>query len=52
MIKLNGEKMLDDIVPAYEAACQKHGQPKQLGEDLICDAGVYLASSKEEATAS
>ena len=28
---------------------QKHGRPKQLGEDMIWGAGVYLADSKEEA---
>ena len=49
MITLNGEKILDDVVRAYHAACQKHGQPKQLGEDMIWGAGVYLADSKEEA---
>jgi alkanesulfonate monooxygenase SsuD/methylene tetrahydromethanopterin reductase-like flavin-dependent oxidoreductase (luciferase family) len=49
MITLNGEKILDDVVRAYHAACQKHGQQKQLGEDMIWGAGVYLADSKEEA---
>jgi len=49
MITLNGEKILDDVVRAYHAACEKHGRPKQLGEDMIWGAGVYLADSKEEA---
>src|SRR5205823_4405472 len=33
MITLNGEKILDDVVRAYHAACLKHGRQKQLGED-------------------
>src|SRR4249920_2515121 len=49
MVTLNGEKILDDVVCAYHAACQKHGQKKQLGEDMIWGAGVYLADSKAEA---
>ena len=49
MVTLNGEKILDDVVRAYHAACQKHGRPKQLGEDVIWGAGVYLADSKAEA---
>ena len=49
MITLNGEKILDDVVRAYHAACDKHGRPKQLGEDMIWGAGVYLADSKAEA---
>jgi alkanesulfonate monooxygenase SsuD/methylene tetrahydromethanopterin reductase-like flavin-dependent oxidoreductase (luciferase family) len=49
MVTLNGEKILDDVVRAYHAACAKHGRPKQLGEDMIWGAGVYLADSREEA---
>jgi hypothetical protein len=49
MVTLNGEKILDDVVRAYHAACQKRGQNKQLGEDMIWGAGVYLADSREEA---
>src|SRR5262249_7874154 len=49
MITLNGEKILDDVVRAYHAACHKHGRPKQLGEDMIWGAGVYLADSHAEA---
>jgi alkanesulfonate monooxygenase SsuD/methylene tetrahydromethanopterin reductase-like flavin-dependent oxidoreductase (luciferase family) len=49
MVTLNGEKILDDVVRAYHTACLKHGQKKQLGEDMIWGAGVYLASSREEA---
>jgi len=49
MVTLNGEKILDDVVRAYHAACLKHGQKKQLGEDVIWGAGVYLANSRDEA---
>jgi alkanesulfonate monooxygenase SsuD/methylene tetrahydromethanopterin reductase-like flavin-dependent oxidoreductase (luciferase family) len=49
MVTLNGEKILDDVVRAYQAACAKHGRNKQLGEDMIWGAGVYLAGSREEA---
>lgn len=49
MVTLNGEKILDDVVRAYHAACVKHGRRKLLGEDVIWGAGVYLADSAEEA---
>ena len=49
MVTLNGEKILDDVVRAYHAACLKHGRQKQLGEDVIWGAGVYLAGSRDEA---
>jgi alkanesulfonate monooxygenase SsuD/methylene tetrahydromethanopterin reductase-like flavin-dependent oxidoreductase (luciferase family) len=49
MVTLNGEKILDDVVRAYHAACLKHGRNKKLGEDVIWGAGVYLANSREEA---
>src|SRR5579864_7097493 len=49
MVTLNGEKILDDVVRAFHAACVKRGQNKQLGQDMICGAGVYLAGSREEA---
>jgi alkanesulfonate monooxygenase SsuD/methylene tetrahydromethanopterin reductase-like flavin-dependent oxidoreductase (luciferase family) len=49
MVTLNGEKILDDVVRAYHAACLKHGRQKQLGEDMIWGAGVYLAGSEAEA---
>ena len=35
MVTLNGEKILDDVVRAYHAACAKHGREKKLGEDMI-----------------
>jgi alkanesulfonate monooxygenase SsuD/methylene tetrahydromethanopterin reductase-like flavin-dependent oxidoreductase (luciferase family) len=35
MVTLNGEKILDDVIRAYHAACAKHGQNKKLGEDVI-----------------
>jgi alkanesulfonate monooxygenase SsuD/methylene tetrahydromethanopterin reductase-like flavin-dependent oxidoreductase (luciferase family) len=49
MVTLNGEKILDDVVRAYQAACDRHGREKRLGEDMIWGAGVYLAGSREEA---
>ena len=49
MVTLNGEKILDDVVRAYHDACHRHGRPKQLGEDMIWGAGVYLADSQDEA---
>jgi alkanesulfonate monooxygenase SsuD/methylene tetrahydromethanopterin reductase-like flavin-dependent oxidoreductase (luciferase family) len=49
MVTLNGEKILDDVVRAYQAACAKVGRVKQLGEDMIWGAGIYLANSAEEA---
>jgi alkanesulfonate monooxygenase SsuD/methylene tetrahydromethanopterin reductase-like flavin-dependent oxidoreductase (luciferase family) len=49
MVTLNGEKILDDVVRAYHDACAWHGRPKQLGEDMIWGAGLYLADSQEEA---
>ena len=49
MVTLNGEKILDDVLRAYHAACLKHGRNKQLGEDVIWGAGLYLADSCEEA---
>jgi alkanesulfonate monooxygenase SsuD/methylene tetrahydromethanopterin reductase-like flavin-dependent oxidoreductase (luciferase family) len=49
MVVLNGEKILDDVVRAYHEACVKYGQQKQLGEDLVWGAGLYLAKDQEEA---
>jgi hypothetical protein len=49
MVDLNGEKILDDSVRAYQAACAKYGRQKQLGEDMIWGAGLYIAASQEEA---
>ena len=49
MVTLNGEKILDDVVRAYQAACAKVGRVKQLGEDMIWGAGIYLANTAEEA---
>jgi alkanesulfonate monooxygenase SsuD/methylene tetrahydromethanopterin reductase-like flavin-dependent oxidoreductase (luciferase family) len=49
MVTLNGEKILDDVVRAYQAACARHGQEKQLGQDMIWGTGLYLARSQEEA---
>jgi alkanesulfonate monooxygenase SsuD/methylene tetrahydromethanopterin reductase-like flavin-dependent oxidoreductase (luciferase family) len=49
MVTLNGEKILDDVVRAYQAACAKAGRVKQLGQDMIWGAGIYLANTAEEA---
>jgi alkanesulfonate monooxygenase SsuD/methylene tetrahydromethanopterin reductase-like flavin-dependent oxidoreductase (luciferase family) len=49
MVTLNGEKILDDVVRAYHAAGARHGRVKQLGEDMIWGAGLYLADTQEEA---
>ena len=49
MVTLNGEKILDDVVRAYQDACARHGQQKQLGQDMIWGTGLYLAASQEEA---
>ncbi|HEY7246380.1 MAG TPA: LLM class flavin-dependent oxidoreductase [Xanthobacteraceae bacterium] len=49
MVTLNGEKILDDVVRGYHAACHRHGRHTQLGEDMIWGAGVYLAQNREEA---
>ena len=49
MVTLNGEKILDDVVRAYHAACAKVGRAKQLGQDMIWGAGIYLADTVEEA---
>jgi alkanesulfonate monooxygenase SsuD/methylene tetrahydromethanopterin reductase-like flavin-dependent oxidoreductase (luciferase family) len=49
MVTLNGEKILDDVARAYQAACARHGRQKQLGEDLCWGVGLYLADTKEEA---
>src|SRR5712691_10205890 len=51
MVTLNGAKILDDVVRAYHAACERHGRKKQLGEDMIWGAGIYLADNEEEALA-
>jgi alkanesulfonate monooxygenase SsuD/methylene tetrahydromethanopterin reductase-like flavin-dependent oxidoreductase (luciferase family) len=49
MVTLNGEKILDQVLRQYQAACQRHGHPKQLGEDVCWGAGIYLAPTQEEA---
>ena len=49
MVTLNGEKILDDVLKAYRDACAKYGRQKQLGEDMIWGAGLYLADTPEEA---
>ena len=46
MVTLNGQKILDDVVRAYHAACERHGRHKLLGEDMIWGAGIYLADNE------
>jgi alkanesulfonate monooxygenase SsuD/methylene tetrahydromethanopterin reductase-like flavin-dependent oxidoreductase (luciferase family) len=49
MVTLNGEKILDQVVRQYHQSCLEHGHPKELGEDVMWGAGVYLADTQEEA---
>ena len=49
MVTLNGERILDDVLRAYRDAFGARGRSKQLGEDVIWGAGVYLADSEAEA---
>ena len=48
MVTLNGEKILDDVICAYDE-CIEYGHNNKLGEDMIWGAGIYLADSREEA---
>jgi alkanesulfonate monooxygenase SsuD/methylene tetrahydromethanopterin reductase-like flavin-dependent oxidoreductase (luciferase family) len=49
MVVLNGEKILDDVIRAYHEACARYGRQKQLGQDMVWGAGLYLAKDQEEA---
>ncbi len=49
MVTLNGEKILDDVIRAYQQAFARRGQDKLLGQDMIWGAGLYLAESQEAA---
>jgi alkanesulfonate monooxygenase SsuD/methylene tetrahydromethanopterin reductase-like flavin-dependent oxidoreductase (luciferase family) len=49
MVVLNGEKILDDVIRAYHEACVRYGREKQLGQDMVWGAGLYLAKDQEEA---
>jgi hypothetical protein len=49
MVTLNGEKILDEVMCQYRDAYARLGVQKQLGQDVIWGAGVYLAESQEEA---
>jgi alkanesulfonate monooxygenase SsuD/methylene tetrahydromethanopterin reductase-like flavin-dependent oxidoreductase (luciferase family) len=49
MVTLNGEKILDDVIRAYQASCARAGRQKALGQDICWGAGVYLADTVEEA---
>ena len=50
MVTLNGEKILDDVVRAYQDGVReaRPGRSK-LGQDMIWGTGLYLAGSQEEA---
>jgi alkanesulfonate monooxygenase SsuD/methylene tetrahydromethanopterin reductase-like flavin-dependent oxidoreductase (luciferase family) len=50
MVTLNGEKILDDVIRAYQTACARVGRQKTLGQDVCWGAGVYLADTVDEAT--
>ena len=49
MVTLNGEKILDDVVRAFHAGLPAARPARQLGEDMVWGAGIYLADSQEEA---
>ena len=49
MVTLNGERILDQVIRQYQAACLRHGHQKELGEDVCWGAGIYLAPTEEEA---
>jgi alkanesulfonate monooxygenase SsuD/methylene tetrahydromethanopterin reductase-like flavin-dependent oxidoreductase (luciferase family) len=49
MVTLNGERLLDEVLRAYQAACERHGRHKMLGQDMVWGAGLYLARTEEEA---
>jgi len=49
MVVLNGEKILDDVIRAYHQACAGYGREKQLGQDMVWGAGLYLAKDQEGA---
>jgi alkanesulfonate monooxygenase SsuD/methylene tetrahydromethanopterin reductase-like flavin-dependent oxidoreductase (luciferase family) len=48
-VTFNGERILDGVLHAYQAAFRARGRDKKLGEDVIWGAGVYLADSEAEA---
>jgi hypothetical protein len=44
MVTLDDEKILDDVIRAFHAACYKHGRPIALGEDpRRAGAGALIA---------
>ena len=49
MVTLNGEKILDDVLRAYQEAFAKTGVQKKLGQDIVWGAGVYLGTNQAEA---
>jgi alkanesulfonate monooxygenase SsuD/methylene tetrahydromethanopterin reductase-like flavin-dependent oxidoreductase (luciferase family) len=49
MVTFNGERILDGVLRGYRDAFLARGRDKQLGEDVIWGAGVYLADNEAEA---
>ncbi len=46
MVTLNGEKILDDVVRGFHAACVRHGRATQLGHDMIWGQGSILPTAR------
>lgn len=49
MVALCGEKVLEQMLTAYQEACAHYGRPKRPGDDVCWGVGVYLADTVEEA---
>ena len=49
MVTLNGEKILDDVVRAYQEACAKYGQAEEAGAGHDLGHRPLSRSSQEEA---
>jgi alkanesulfonate monooxygenase SsuD/methylene tetrahydromethanopterin reductase-like flavin-dependent oxidoreductase (luciferase family) len=49
MVTLNGERIVDQVFRAYQAAAARAGRNLELGEDLCWGVGLYLADTVEEA---
>ncbi len=46
MVTLNGEKILDQVVRQYHAACLRHGHQKQLGRRCVLGSGCLPGSHR------
>ena len=49
MVTLNGERIFDQVVRAYQAEAAKAGRHLALGQDICWGVGLYLADTVEEA---